>query len=280
MQTLILDGLSVTADLCHDIINDSRFNVRILSIRGVRNLNHGKLRGSLQYACRPSRERDPSLKGLYLFGRMDDDAAPAEDQTGKAQTSSDGWWDRKGPQWQRSIPHEWVNCLVACRGIIAFDAVLCEGPRHCNSPVPNDHNAGPDIALYSLSGCEGCGKAPEGMTTASSSTPANLPLLTPPPITSSSLRAATTPSRSNQTFVPRCAECVRERYCHCCNKWWCESCYKLPSQAPEQEPAILIMDESYQMSILEELGFEEVVEKTKVPIQICRGCIAPATTGS
>lgn len=39
VQTLVLDGLSVTADLCHEIISDPKFNVRILSIRGVKNLN-------------------------------------------------------------------------------------------------------------------------------------------------------------------------------------------------------------------------------------------------
>lgn len=39
VQTLVLDGLSVTADLINDILVDPKFQVRILSIRETKNLN-------------------------------------------------------------------------------------------------------------------------------------------------------------------------------------------------------------------------------------------------
>lgn len=39
VQTLVLDGLSVTADLVNDILIDPKFHVRILSIREAKNLN-------------------------------------------------------------------------------------------------------------------------------------------------------------------------------------------------------------------------------------------------
>lgn len=39
VQTLVLDGLSVTADLINDILTDPKFQVRILSIRETKNLN-------------------------------------------------------------------------------------------------------------------------------------------------------------------------------------------------------------------------------------------------
>ena len=38
VQTLVLDGLSVTADLCNEIIADPRYNVSFLYISGVKNL--------------------------------------------------------------------------------------------------------------------------------------------------------------------------------------------------------------------------------------------------
>ncbi|TVY13937.1 hypothetical protein LARI1_G008985 [Lachnellula arida] len=71
VQTLILDGLSVTADLITEIICRDSFNVRILSIREVQNLNERKLQQALMYAIRPSRPDRPKLEALYFFGPKD-----------------------------------------------------------------------------------------------------------------------------------------------------------------------------------------------------------------
>ncbi|KAF7919491.1 uncharacterized protein EAE98_009331 [Botrytis deweyae] len=72
VETLILDGLSVPSDLVSEIILNDSYNVRILSIREVQNLNEGKLRGALKYSCRPSRPNNtPRLQGLYVFGCKD-----------------------------------------------------------------------------------------------------------------------------------------------------------------------------------------------------------------
>ncbi|XWW99266.1 hypothetical protein V2A60_007275 [Cordyceps javanica] len=286
VQTLVLDGLSVTADFCHDIINDPKFNVRLLSIRDVKNLNHGKLRASLQYACRPSRDGSPRLKGLYLFGPKDGvSSAPAASHAATTtlstewnqrslaalketvERSRDAWWDVKGRQLSRPVQDEWANCLLACSGVIVFDALLCQGPRHRNSRAAGtanilaDHR--PAVATYSLSGCEGCGKAPEGMTEPNSHVATDLPLISPPPITSSSLRAATAPSQKATAFVPRCAECIRDRYCHCCNKWWCESCYQLPGQGSQHEPAVVIVDEGDNVGLEDYMFLEESTPKIK-----------------
>ena len=74
VQTLILDGLSVTSDLVCDIILQDSFNVRVLSIREVQNLNENKLRQALSYAVRPTRpEGTPKLQALYIFGPRDPD---------------------------------------------------------------------------------------------------------------------------------------------------------------------------------------------------------------
>ncbi|KLO88674.1 uncharacterized protein LW93_4484 [Fusarium fujikuroi] len=128
VQSLILDGLSVTAELCHDIINDPSYSVRMLSIRGVNNLNQGKLRAALAYACRSSRpENTPRLKAVYVFGPM-----PCDENS----QDSDAWWSKKGRVLNStSDMDDWAQCLLACQGLISFDAVLCQGPRHANSPA-------------------------------------------------------------------------------------------------------------------------------------------------
>jgi hypothetical protein len=303
VQVLSLDGLSVTAELVHDILIDPSFSVRILSIRGVKNLNERKLRGALQYACRDSRpEGMPRLKGLYVFGPRDTPPtlAPKEDSRSPSPASSTGlasawnkqsqkalaaalaeepeaWYSHRGNQFPGRISSDWASTLVACAGIITFDSVLCTGPRHFNSPAWGTVNtealdaaASPSatsvphfgVATHSLSGCASCGAAPEGWTVwgedvteskrdpdgrrTSESCMADLsrfPLLAPPPMHSASLRVAMCPTgqtvrsrlpflprgkQQQAQFIPRCLDCIRDRYCGGCHKWWCESCYLGP----------------------------------------------------
>jgi hypothetical protein len=64
--------MSVTSDIVSDIILHEQYNVRLLSIREVQNLNERKLQQALIYALRPSRSADaPKLQGLYIFGAKD-----------------------------------------------------------------------------------------------------------------------------------------------------------------------------------------------------------------
>jgi hypothetical protein len=68
VRTLVLDGLSVPANLIADIILTDRFNVNILSIRECLHLNEQKLMQTLAYAVRPSRPAGtPKVKGIYHF---------------------------------------------------------------------------------------------------------------------------------------------------------------------------------------------------------------------
>ena len=185
VQTLVLDGLSVAAELCHDIINGSDYNVRTLSILDVSNLNHAKLRASLAYACRKTRpEGSPKLRALYVFGDITPWAArmlhgaPTNASTNPGQEAQrvwsfahrskpDAWWSRKGCM---IAPHhatqEWAECLIACQGIIAFDAVVCQGPRHYNSPaygvktMPARVSNQPAVARYAVKPCHMCGECP------------------------------------------------------------------------------------------------------------------------
>ncbi len=150
VQTLVLDGLSVTAELVHEIINDPSFFVRILSIRGVRNMNENKLRQALEYACRSSRADDtPRLRGLYVFGPKDG-LLDAASQTYKGvkllsseEHAKEAWYVRRGAQFAvLVIGEDWANTLAACQGIIAFDAALCCGLKHQYSTT----NPGSDTA--------------------------------------------------------------------------------------------------------------------------------------
>ncbi|OTA99387.1 hypothetical protein M426DRAFT_67935 [Hypoxylon sp. CI-4A] len=243
VQTLVLDGLSVTAEFCNDILVDPSLRVRILSIRDVKNLNERKLMQSLRYACRSTRpENTPRLKGLYVFGARD---APAE----SIRSGGDDWYHRRGRIITKHIADGWAETLLDCREVIKFDAVLCTGPRHQNSPafgkVPvasGRTSSGAEsrwgVATFALGGCASCGSAPEGFTVHGDSPVEELPLLAPVPLHSSTIKAATCPRPSQgcdatsetHKFVPRCLECIRERYCFSCDQWWCEACYQVPNR--------------------------------------------------
>jgi len=68
VRTLILDGLTVPLTLLTDILCNDAYNVRILSLRGVRKLGDEKLIRLLRYIIKPGRpEGTPRLRGLYYF---------------------------------------------------------------------------------------------------------------------------------------------------------------------------------------------------------------------
>lgn len=275
VQVLVLDGLSVTADLVHDILVDPSYSVRILSLRDCKHLNDHKLRSALNYVCRLTRPDDtPRLKGLYIFGQKDEtlDAPEALVDIGtRTATTTTGivaavgatwntrsqkafaasklvpsdeepeaWYGLRGWQFAgaRPISQEWAQTMVACDGLIAFDAVLCAGPRHLNSPAwgkisidalnaASSSAAGAvpqwSVAQYSLGGCAGCGSAPEGWTVwgedkmeddrrlaerrrnsdrcNTNTDIGRFPLLSSPPLHSASIRAAMCPA--GQPLYPR-----------------------------------------------------------------------------
>lgn len=249
VQTLILDGLSVTAELVHGILTDPSLNIRILSLRGVTNLNEGKLQQTLQTVCRPGRPAGtPRLQGLYLFttpsiqaeiptpgsSRACSPDLQWENQS-KSVDSQNDWYQTRGRVLARPISPEWARTIYACRGIVSFDAILCAGPRHLNSPalgqVDVSHGSGRDVpqwavATHALDTCSGCGAAPEGVTEWGRAERADCPLLEPAPLHSSTVKAACRPSQVDRaSFVARCTDCLWNRYCNSCLKWWCEACY-------------------------------------------------------
>ena len=277
VQTMILDGLSVTSDFVHEIITDSRYNVRILSIREAPAINERQLRQCLEYVCRPSRPQGcPRLRALYVFGgkskrppstntSVKERKVPRPPTTDEGVTSSDGaqlgaswneksqeglnasltrcedrWYQRTGRMFKRDPDPAWGYTLKACEGMIAFDAVLCRGPRHdmgnlkaCeSSDYPSIESfLPPMVTTVALgpSGCVKCGSIPEKPAIYENSPPHHLPLLDPPPLHASTVEQAQRPNLLDPSPYPplitRCSSCVSDRFCERCLKFWDERCY-------------------------------------------------------
>ena len=280
VQTLILDGLSVPADLVHELICDESYNIRILSIREVKNLNERKLMQVLKYAVRPSRpDKTPKLKGLYLFGPSDRTLIGGRNSSHGSNLSlpstgvmssagaqlgmewnhksyqalstalamdGDRWYQASGKMITKPYLPQWASVLELCRGIIAFDAVLCRSFQHELKPVDRsptkfelstaggvaetpEHYIFPSVAVFALgpTGCAQCHTSPEGPAILGISPVEHLPLLAPPPRHSSTVKAAQSLGPGTgipPPFFARCGECLFNRRCERCNKWWCESC--------------------------------------------------------
>ncbi|EAS29785.2 uncharacterized protein CIMG_08531 [Coccidioides immitis RS] len=265
VRTLILDGLSVPADLVAEIVLNDRFNVSILSIRGCLNLNERKLMQTLQYAVRPGRAKGtPRLKGIYHFSPKDSDQPSCHQTTlGKrrrpdlAQTGHHTnhayhphhsekdvqhrheWYKPSGQVLKGTITNGWAQTLQLCERIISFDAVLCRSPRHDPNSFTGENSKRigsylqPAIATVALGprGCEGCGTAPEGPAVWGYSPEEYFPLLAPPPLHSSRIAVAKNPAvykNESPTLIMQCEDCVRNRLCRRCNRWWCSDCLQDP----------------------------------------------------
>lgn len=269
IRTLILDGCAVPAIVVTDILCDDSFNVRILSLRGVRELGDAKLIQILRYIIRPSRPKGtPKLKGLYYFTPIQystdnairnlqhrqrqiggiTDALGAQLGAGLSSSGSSyrnlmqstwqshPWYSGSGEVLSMKQPFgdQWVNLMQACEGLIAFDMVLC---CHSSKNIDRDSSDIPYVnrrmVSISLDGCQKCGSCPEGPAYPGISPETRLPMLTPPPFQSSSVKAAQrldTDGYPHPPFIARCRFCLKDRWCERCNVWWCESCYTVPNK--------------------------------------------------
>lgn len=273
VQVLILDGLSVPADLVGEIVSEDRFNVKLLSLRKCEHLNERKLCQVLKYAVRPGRrDGTPKLKGLYYFGPQDSPLLIADTSLDREHTkTAQGVTTSEGAQigaqaearpnvlsmglpedrWYRSMGRvirppisAWAETMQACNDIIGFDAVLCRGPRH--DPRAGKDYLPPAIATVALGpeGCEICKSCPEEPAVFGRDRESAFPMLAPPPLHSATVKAAQRPrpsisddgTRTYPKLILRCEECLRGRWCERCNKWWCEPCYREPVSRAASEP--------------------------------------------
>lgn len=190
----------------------------------------------------------------------------------------DKWYGKSGKVIAKPLSLEWANTLQACQGIISFDAVLCRGPRH-SLPITtkDDQKSEPwywcqdahmayRIATYAVKGCCKCGTSPEGFSEFGISPSEQFPLLAPPPLHNSTAKSAKAPPRdgiNNGKLLVRCLDCLRNRYCESCHKWWCEDCYET-SNSTSNVPTVL--------QHLDSVGREDNV---KVHMGLCVECLVP-----
>ncbi|KAJ5778554.1 hypothetical protein N7520_001800 [Penicillium odoratum] len=272
VRTLVLDGLPVPANLVADIILTDRFNVNILSIRECLHLNERKLMQIIQHAVRPTRpEGTPRVKGIYHFSprtkapravvrrryrdwwssrssfrsssqSSSSTSSDDEEDIPKTPTEQNEWYSPSGKLFKYNLEDGWAQTLQKCEGIIAFDAVLCRGPRHDvnmysstneDGSVPDAPLLGPAVATVALGprGCDGCHSSPEGPAIWGQSPDLQFPLLNPMPIHVSSVTAAKRPEQipgEHPCLITRCTDCLTDRWCHRCNKWFCSNCLPNP----------------------------------------------------
>lgn len=264
VTTLVLDRMPVPATLLWEIFRADASNIRILSIRQVKNLGDEKILPLLRHLVRPSRpEGSLKLKALYYF-------TPSEPVKGSRSCSPERWTFLETPQgvtdalgsqlgqchisdpnvpttpsWTngrgvlfntafRNSEEEWVQLIKSCQGLIAFDVVICH-----HAPSSEDAPKLANVAL-GADGCQDCHAAPEQPRIFGQTPAHDLPLLSPPPLFASTAKAAQCPSPGeNPKFYARCTHCLQGRRCESCNIWWCEDCYTPPSQrsAPARKSA-------------------------------------------
>ncbi|KAI1618144.1 hypothetical protein EDD36DRAFT_23072 [Exophiala viscosa] len=269
IQTLVLDGLSsVTNDLINDIVTSPEYNIRLLSIRKCLNVNEAKLQQLLRHLCRPSRpEGTPRLQGLYFFSlpaltprqkenelRYSSSGVTTSQgaQLGAAQFDDlfvvdgvDRWYAPSGRIMVQGYVQRspWEETLLACAGIISFDAILCDHMHEDMAPVLHpasrdylaEIKAGiPPLATFALGpgGCAGCGRAPHGAPVWGVSDPREFPLLWPPPCNGRLVDAVRPPTKVMddgsilpQRLIVSCTWCLTNRHCDNCHRWWCSDCY-------------------------------------------------------
>lgn len=264
VRTLILDDNVVPTTIIEDILFHDRYQIRLLSLRSLCRRPAHDIWPILRRLIRPDRPNGAlKLRGLYWFGHSDkvqhtydfkETIERPETMIGVtasmgAQLGADNhsYYDLdnsrkliRGDPYSDSpygtpgisdvltgswVASEWAETLEACRGLIAFDAVLC---RHNRKSVPDPR---PKIATVRLQGCKICGSCPEGPAYPGVSPVDHRPLLSPPPLHSSKVEVAQRIDTDGQPYPPlilRCRTCLKDRWCEMCNAWWCESCYTIP----------------------------------------------------
>ena len=258
IRTLILDRQYVHFKQLRAILLDGVCGIRLVSPINVKHLDFPTFRQFIVNICsNDDRLGSLKLEGIYLFGPPVSlleletpfegewpPARPLEPENNVTGTSgSTEWCNPWTPHPGGTVLQERrgdglyndAHLLKSTKGIIAWDAVLCRGPKHSqvmsnpdriNAPIIHPIVRTATVALGS-SGCHICHSSPEGP----GSTLSQLPLLSPPPIHASSVEAAQQAPFSHENgtasspFYARCSRCTMDRWCKGCNKWWCENCY-------------------------------------------------------
>ena len=139
---------------------------------------------------------------------------------------------RAGGLGMKSRPG-WGEVLSQCKGVLFFDATTCQSPHGSGPGGKNTRTRTcPILADVCLGAqvCQDCHSAPHGGVRYTGELTMGLPLLSPPPLHSSSIAVAQRVSHGaidtkDLTAHVRCDECLQERYCQGCMAFWCETCF-------------------------------------------------------
>jgi hypothetical protein len=247
VQTLILDRQYVHVEEIRNILVNNTYQIRLLSLLDVNGLDRVDFQNLIEDIFRGGRgSNSPCLEGIYYFGPppvshkfrdqlTEDDAVSPDSATGAEDLDFYNQVDSPNPWYLRSRvaffqPPEFESLysplLRATQGALVWDAVLCRASRHT---YPHPKFTVSPIASVALGpkGCHICHSAPEGP----GSTTNQLPLLSPLPFHSSSVKVAQSITSNGAPiaslpFYARCVYCLKHRWCAMCNKWWCENCYQ------------------------------------------------------
>ena len=192
VSTLILDSVHLPCKTLFSILNDGRNRIRTLSLQAVQLLSQDELAYVLRYVTRTGRPKGtPSLKALYYFRgkgveasieRMFRDTTMIGEHEGittrsgaslggaklsvpKSSINDDPYehspYVAAGPclsNAQDKLSDDWANLVRSCKGLIAFDMVLCpHDPARLVQPDPR-----PKFATIRLPPCSQCNSCPEG----------------------------------------------------------------------------------------------------------------------
>lgn len=125
VRTLVLDGLVVPLTLLTSILCDDGLSIRILSLRGVKELGDEKLIQILRYLIRPGRpEGTPKLKGLYYFTPIEAGAEYSVSHFRELSSfAEEATVGSKVPFCTQSGSPEMLECsiYILCRKVLTMD---------------------------------------------------------------------------------------------------------------------------------------------------------------
>ena len=258
VSILILDGLAVPQDWLTNFLLGEPNNVRLLSIRELRDFHPEDVKKLLISLIAASRAGISKIKGVYYFGLKDDltdrnefttasprghvpttgviyisstgvmsspgaqlgAPAPIPNDGGNLPSSRVGWYDGAGklPFTRLRSAYQLRRWAELLHSSVGVVAFDIVSCRRCPMTAEGKEKI-PELATVSLKGCQICGSCPEGIAYAGKSPASHLPLIAPVPLYSSNVRVAQIPPMETTTVPPLIARCSK-----CLEDRWCVNC--------------------------------------------------------
>lgn len=230
-----------------------------------------------------------SLRAIYYF------SDPAMDRLPREHCGAQEFVTPKMKRMLNSVRQRalggvtggWVTTMKALQGKVTFDSNVCRGKNHYfyNEITGEYEERNSTVATTRLlDGCAGCGAWPESELHLSQERGSGYGdgdsevVFPPAPVHSSSLAAAKSDRhlRIGQGRVATlCTECIKERQCRACAKWWCQTCVHMtkpkdtgkPSSARALARTSIVNNDCYECGYL----CDECTSSSSNECENCRG---------